>query len=149
MNQKIAKLAAEQAAIREELQRLKKELEQKKAVDGQVENIEKAIEEIEKSERDLYNKNFSPEMLQRQQEILTRLLEAEEAERKQDWDDKRESQEGENNKSGNPKEFIEYKKLREKELEQLKTVPLNMKPYFKRKSSEYLNVKEQDDWNEN
>lgn len=141
-SKEIAQMAAQQAAIRKELEKLKKELEQKKAGKDALENIDKALEDMEQQEKDLYNKNFTPEFFKRQQEILTRLLEAENAEREQEWDDKRESNEGKNEKNGNPDEFEEYKMLKKKEAEQLRTVPPNLKPYYERKVREYNKVKD-------
>lgn len=141
-SKKIAQMAAQQAAIRKELEKLKKELEQKKAGKEALDNIDKALEDMEQQERDLYNKNFTPEFFKRQQEILTRLLEAENAEREQEWDDKRESTEGKNEKNSNPDEFEEYKRLKKKEAEQLRTVPPNLKPYYERKIREYNKVKD-------
>jgi hypothetical protein len=61
--------------------------------------------EMEKTETELVNKQLTAEMLKRQQQILTRLLEAENAERQRETDNKRESNSakghGEANASGN------------------------------------------------
>jgi hypothetical protein len=148
MSKKIAKLAAEQGAIREELKRLQQELEKEKSGGEGAGDLQKLMDEIEKSEKDLYNKNITPELIRRQQDILTRLLEHENAQKEREWDDKRESKEGENKKSGNPSDLLEYKRLKEREAELLQTVPVDMKPYYKRKANEYLNSLEQDDRNE-
>lgn len=146
MNKKIAKLAAEQGAIREQVQKLMKELAKKQAEGGNGNGeLDKLLEEMEKTERDLYNKDFSLEMMQRQQEILTRLLEAEKAEREQDWDDKRESEEGQKTQDSNLNDFLEYKRLKEREAELLKSIPPSLKPFYKEKANEYLNnVEEQE-----
>lgn len=139
-SQQIARMAAQQAAIRSELQNLKKKLEQTKSDKQGLDNVNKALEEMEKQERDLYNKNLNNEFFKRQQEILSRLLEAENAEKEQEWDNKRESSEGKNEEKGNPKEFEKYKRLKKKEAEQLRTVSPNLKPHYKRKVREYNKV---------
>ena len=141
-NQQIARMAAQQSAIRKELQKLQKQLEQQKAGKEAQENVQKALEDMEKQEKDLYNKNFTPEFFKRQEEILTRLLEAENAEREQEWDNKRQSKEGKNKENGNPDQFEEYKMLKKKEAEQLRTVPPNLKPYYKKKISEFNKLKD-------
>ena len=37
------------------------------------------------------------------------------------------------------KQFLEYKRMKEKELELLNTVPPNLTPYYKEKVNTYLN----------
>jgi hypothetical protein len=70
-------------------------------------------------------------------------LEAEKAEREQDWDEKRESKEGKIENLRNPNEFLEYKGKKQKEAEMLKTVPPAMNPYYKNKVNRYFNQSSQ------
>ena len=72
-SESLAKMAAQQAKIRQELQKLKN-----KGAQG-TEGMSKLMEE---NEQDIVNKRITQETLNRQQEILTRLLESEKAERK-------------------------------------------------------------------
>jgi len=95
---------------------------------------------MEQTETDLVNKMISQETLKRQQDILTRLLESEKAERERDTDEKRESKEAKNENNGNPNQFLEYKRLKEKEMELLKTIPAALNPYYKNKVNEYFNT---------
>lgn len=141
-SQQIARMAAQQSAIRKELQKLQKQLEQQKAGKEAQDNVQKALEDMEKQEKDLYNKNFNSEFFKRQEKILSRLLEAENAEREQEWDNKRQSKEGKNKENGNPDQFEEYKRLKKKEAEQLRTVPPNLKPYYKKKISDFNKLKD-------
>ncbi len=64
-------------------------------------NAQKMLQEVKdllkKNEVDIVNKNITPELLNRQQEILTRLLEADNAENEREKEEKRESETGENN----------------------------------------------------
>ena len=94
---------------------------------------------MEKNEEDLVNKNINIETLKRQQDILTRLLESEKAERERDQDNKRESHENKMEDFGNQKQFLEYKRKKEKEVELLKTVPPALTPYYKQKVNQYFN----------
>jgi hypothetical protein len=77
--------------------------------------------------------------MKRQQEILTKLLESEKAEREREQDEQRKSNEAKNQNFSNPSQFLEYKRLKEKELELLNTVSPNLTPYYKEKVNEYFN----------
>lgn len=90
-------------------------------------------------EKDLYNKRMNSDVLKRQQEILTRLLEHEKAEREQEQDNKRKSNEGKDIKRDLPPSIEEYLKQKEKEQELLRSLPPDMNPYYKQKVREYFN----------
>lgn len=137
MNKMLVKMAAEQEALRNELNRINQELN--KDGNGSLGNLEQLEKLMEQTEQDLVNKQITRETMQRQQEIVTRLLRAENAERERELDDKREATEGKNGKFSNPVEFLEYKKVKMKELELLKTVPASLKPFYKLKVDEYFN----------
>ena len=131
-----ARLAAQQQALRQELERYNNE--NGKDGKGKAGDLGKTGQAMEETETDLVNKLISKETLRRQQDILTRLLDAEKAERERDWDDKRESREGKNDFKRNPDEFAAYKKMKEKEMELLKTVPPSLSPFYKKKVDEYF-----------
>ena len=94
---------------------------------------------MEKLEEELVNKRFNNETLLRQQEIVSRLLEHEKAERQQEFDNKRKSEGVKNQNYSNPNQYFEYKRKKEKEIEMLKTVPPDLKQYYKNKVNEYYN----------
>ena len=72
-------MAAQQSAIRQMTQELGKQLNEDGSGEGNgLEDIAKEMEEIEK---DIVNGEFDQLTLERQQDILTRLLKAENAER--------------------------------------------------------------------
>lgn len=137
MSQELAKTAAQQAALRQQLQKLSQELQ--KDGKGNTKGLDQMGQMMEETEKDLVNKNITQETLKRQQEILTRLLEAENAEREREMDDKRESKEAKNDNFSNPSQFFEYKRQKQKEAELLKTVPPSLNPFYKKKVSEYFN----------
>mgnify|MGYP000368546753 CR=1 FL=1 len=132
-----AKSAAQQAAIRKRLQDLKRQLEKEGNGNklGDLGKTEKMMDDLEK---DLYNKRLDPNVLKRQQEILTRLLEHEKAERKQEQDNKRKSNEGNDIERPIPPSIEEYLKQKDKEQELLKTLPPDLSPYYKNKVREYF-----------
>ncbi|MGQ0828164.1 MAG: DUF4175 family protein [Bacteroidota bacterium] len=135
MSQELAKLAAQQAAIRQELQKMADQINKDGKGAG---NIGKLADKMEQTETDLVNKMLSQETIMRQQEILTRLLESEKAEKEREMDEKRQSNEAKNENFSNPNEFLEYNTLKQKETELLKTVPPSLNPFFKTKVNQYF-----------
>jgi membrane carboxypeptidase/penicillin-binding protein PbpC len=86
----------------------------------------------------LYNKQLSNQLLQRQQEIMTRMLESEKAERKQEQDQKREAEQAKEKPAATPPNFEQYIKQKNKEKELLETIPVEMQPYYQEKTKEYF-----------
>jgi hypothetical protein len=127
-------MAAQQEALRRQMQQLMDKLKNKGSNPGG--NLADLMEQTEK---DLVNKQLTNETMRRQQDILTKLLESEKAEREREQDEQRKSNEAKNEQLSNPKQFLEYKRMKEKELELLNTVPPNLTPYYKEKVNTYLN----------
>jgi hypothetical protein len=130
-----AEAAARQAALRKALQdRAKEQQEQGQGASDQLQQI---MDEMNKQEVDLVNKRLDGEMLARQQEILTRLLEAENAQKERELDNKRKSENGENIKREFPPSIEEYIQKRKALLEQYKYASPEMKPHYKKLVDEY------------
>jgi len=141
MSKELAQMAAKQAAIRRELQKMSEELG-KNGENGAGGDLKKLSDLMEQNETDIVNKNITRQTMMRQEEILTRLLESEKAEREREKDNKRESKEGRENQLRNPNEFFEYNKQKEKEVELLKTLPPSYLPFYKNKTNLYFeNIK--------
>ena len=136
MSKQLAQMAAKQAAIRAAVEKLQEEIGESNGQGGG--NMKKLGDLMEQTETDLVNKQITSETLMRQQEILTRLLESEKAEREREKDEKREATEGIDQLSRNPKTFFEYNKRRNQEIELLKTLPPTFNSYYKLKVSEYF-----------
>ncbi len=136
MSKEMAQVAARQAAVREALRKLNDEFNK----DGKnsLGNLDQLQKEMEKSETELVNKQITNEMLKRQQEILTRLLEAENAERQRETDNKRESSSAHEMVKQLPPEIEEYLKRKQAELELYKTVPPNLKPFYREMVEDYF-----------
>jgi hypothetical protein len=135
MSKELARLAAEQETIRKELKKLSDNLNKDGNGGG---GLSKLSEKMEETETDLVNKVISQETIKRQEEILTRLLESEKAEKEREQDEKRQSNEAKNENFSNPNEFLEYKGAKKKEAELLKTVPPSLNPFFKAKVNSYF-----------
>jgi hypothetical protein len=134
LSEELAQLAAEQERIRKGLQ----EMEQKMNQNGGKKPGGNIAGQMEQTEMDLVNKSITEMTIRRQKEILQRLLESEKSMREQDLDEERKGETAKDYTNQMPKEFLEYLKLKEKELELLKTVPLKLYPYYKREASEYF-----------
>ena len=103
--------------------------------------LDRLLLEFVHTKLDLYKKLTEPkvnEMLKRQQEILTRLLEAENAERQRETDNKRESNTGKDMVKQLPPEVEEYLRKKQAELELYKTVPPNLKPFYRDLVEDYF-----------
>ena len=141
-SEELAKLAAQQEMIRKALKELggkngkeKGGKEGKGSEGGGMGELEK---EMEKTETDLVNKRITPEMIRRQQDILTRLLEAENAARERDTDDKRESKTAKQLTDKVPPSLEKYLKAKEKEIDLIKTISPSLMPYYKQEVNEYF-----------
>lgn len=135
MSQDLAKMAAQQEAIRKEIQKMADQINKDGKEGG---GMGKLAEKMEQTETDLVNKMISPETMKRQQEILTRLLESEKAEKEREMEEKRQSNEAKNENLSNPSDFLEYNKLKQKETELLKTVSPSLTPFYKSKVNQYF-----------
>jgi hypothetical protein len=133
LSEELAEMAAEQERIRRALQ----EMQEKMKEEGQMPGGEIPAK-MEQTEMDLVNKQLTEQLIERQKQILTRLLDAEKSMREQDMDDERKGETAKDYEKEIPKAFEEYLRLKEKEVELLKTVPPKLYPYYKKEVNEYF-----------
>jgi len=69
---------------------------------------------------------------------MTRLLESERSMREQEMDEERKGETAKDYQKEIPKAFEDYLRLKEKEVELLKTVPPKLYPYYKIEVNEYF-----------
>jgi hypothetical protein len=134
-SKEFAQLAAKQAALRNALREIQKEKQEQGKGSKILDDI---MEDMNKIETDLVNKRLNNEMLRRQEQILTRLLEEERAEREREQDEKREAESARQQQPKMPPALEEYLKKRRAEVEQFRTVSPALKPYYKQLVEEYL-----------
>ena len=137
LSEELAKLAAQQEMIRQQLQQMQEMLDQENKGGGS-NGTKEAIKKMEETEMDLVNKQITQQTLQRQKDILTRLLKAENAMRERELDQERESEKADKLSKELPPQFKEYLKAKEKEVELLKTIPLKLNPYYKEEVNKYF-----------
>lgn len=135
-SEKLARMAAEQAKIRRMMEDYRNQLLDETGKNPK--EVDKIIQQMEQTEKDIVNKMISRETLKRQENIMTRLLESEKAERERERKKERESIEGKNVKRGNPIPYFKYKETKENDVNMLNTIPLDLNPYYKKKVDRYF-----------
>lgn len=146
MSKEVAKLAAQQEALRNEMRKYQESLGDKGIKNNS--GLSDAMREMEQIERDLVNKRISQETINRQQRIMTRLLESEKAEQEREKEEKRESVEAKNSKISNLTQKFEYKGKNRASYDQLKLELPGLHRYYVGKVNAYF-VKIEEDGDKN
>lgn len=133
--EKLARLAAQQAALRRQLQELNSLLNSKGM--GNAREMKEIQDKMDRTETDLVNKRLSSELMMRQKEILTRLLQAEKSLREQEQDDKRSSKTADDISRPMPAELQKFMQEHKDLIQQYKTVPPQLKPYYRSMVEQY------------
>jgi hypothetical protein len=134
LSEELARMAAEQERIRRALQEMQEQLRREggKVPGGDLPG------KMEQTEMDLVNKQITEQTIRRQREIMTRLLETEKSLREQSMDNERKGETAKDYEKEIPRAFEEYLRLREKEVELLRTVPPKLYPYYKKEVNDYF-----------
>ena len=135
-SKEFAEMAQMQSQIRRELEKINQQ--ENKDGKNSLGNLGEAIKQMEQNEKELVNKNLTAEALKRQQDILTKLLEAENAQRERDQKQERESNTGKETERKMPPSLEEYLKAKNSEIDLYKTVPPSLKPYYKGLAEKYF-----------
>ena len=138
MSKEMAKMAAQQEALRQMVREYENELKKQNGGKGSGGDMDDLSRKMEQTETDIVNKQITRETMMRQQEILTKLLEAETAEREREQEERRESREAKDEDHSNPEIYLEYKRRKNNETELLRTVPANLNPFYRTKVDEYF-----------
>jgi len=138
ISEQLAKLARQQQQIREALQQINRD--DNKDGKGGLGDLDKISKEMEQTERDLVNRRITEDAIKRQQQIQTRLLEAEKAEQEREQDQQRESNAGKDMPPGYIKALQEYQQAKQKQTEQVRTVPPALNFYYKSKIKSYFDL---------
>ena len=99
---------------------------------------------MEENETDILNNNITNETILRQEEILTRLLEAENSQREREEEEKRESIEWNYEVPNNNSNYLDYIQKKKEQEELLKTTPIQLNPFYKTKVNKYFNTISED-----
>ena len=100
--------------------------------------LKEANKMIEQNIKDLVNKNVTQQTINRQDQIITRLLQAENSQNERDMEQKRQSTEAKEYKLSNPDKAFEEKETEIRFNELLQYSNLKLTDYYKNKYKEYL-----------
>ncbi|TLU97238.1 DUF4175 family protein [Dyadobacter luticola] len=137
-SEQLARMAAEQAAIRKMIQDLMDSQKGTEAGKQFGKELQEISEKMDETETDLVNKRITPELIKRNQEITTRLLESEKAMKEQDEDEQRKAQSAKQLPRQPPPAFEKYIREKEKQTELLRTIPPTFSPFYKREVDTYF-----------
>ncbi|WP_316750303.1 DUF4175 family protein [Pedobacter gandavensis] len=138
MSEEFAKMAQQQQMIREALQKINRE-ENKDGKSG-LGNLNQMIKDMKATETDLVNKRLEQETLNRQKDLLTKLLNANDAQREQDQDSKRESKAGKDLPPSYQQMLEKFRKNQKNENEWIQKLPPSLNYYYKNKIAEYFKL---------
>lgn len=128
MGKGFAEAAQRQAEIREALRKIKEGMSQDEKNNS---GIDKLMKDMDKTEEDLANRRLTQEMLNRQQDILTKMLEFDDADKEQDQKDDRKSKSAPEINKKIPPAIEEYLKNKKSDIELYKSLPPDLKPFYK------------------
>lgn len=134
LSEELAEMAAEQERIRRALKEMQDKMKQNS---GHAPGSD-LPDKMEDTEIDLVNKRLTDQLIQRQREILTRLLETEKSLREQDMDEERKGESAKDYNKELPKAIEDYLRSKEKEVELLKTVPPKLYPFYRKEVNDYF-----------
>ncbi|RZK43930.1 MAG: hypothetical protein EOO90_01330 [Pedobacter sp.] len=138
MTREFAEMAKQQQMIREALQKINSE--ENKDGNGGLGNLNQTIKEMKQTEMDLVNKKIAEETMNRQKNLLTKLLDADKAQREQDEDAKRESNAAKAFPPSYQQMLEKFNKQQKSESELIQKLPPNLNYYYKNKIAEYFKL---------
>ena len=136
-SKQFAEMAAKQAAIRQKIRELERDL-QKDGKGGSLGDLKKTQDLMDELERDLYYKQLNQNTMNRLNQIEIKLSEHEKAEKEQEQDNKRSSNEGQDQVREMPPAMKKYLEEKAKEQERLRQVSPELTPYYQQKVKDYF-----------
>lgn len=139
LSEELSQMAAEQAMIRQMLKKMEENAKGTEAGKQQDKQVKDLLEKMDESETDLVNKRVNPNLINRQNEILIRLLESEKALKQQEEDPKRQAEAAKSTKRSTPA-FFDSTNLQNKtkQVEVLRSVTPNYNLFYKKEANQYL-----------
>ncbi len=137
--QKISEQLGKMISMQDKMQQMLNEMMEQPGISPEsmkkLQEIKNLMNDVQK---DIANKNITPQTLQRQEQILTRLLEAEKSDNERETENKRESESGKNDKISNPKEIFQYKGKKSIYDEILQQSNLPLQKYYQELYRKYM-----------
>lgn len=136
MSEEFARMAAQQEMLREQMQKMLDEMK-KDGVTGD-DGINQIIKDMEKLEEDLVNKKINNQTIKRNQDILSRMLKAQNAQEEREKEEKRKSEEFKGSYEKRNIDEIEYQNNLKKQQEFLKLNSIEYQPFYRSKINDYF-----------
>ena len=136
MNEELARMAAQQELIREEMQKILDDMKKNGVLadDG----INQIMKDMEKLEEDIVNKRITNQTIRRNKEIMSRMLKAENAQQEREKEEKRKSDEYKGPEKTHNIDEMRYEESIKKQQDFLRTNPIEYQPFYKEKINKYF-----------
>ncbi|MGF7137921.1 coiled-coil domain-containing protein [Roseimarinus sediminis] len=136
MSQEMGKALAQQEKMKDMLQKM---MQNGNVGSNAFETLKQAEQLLDKVKEDIIRDNLSDQTVDRQREILTRLLEAENAENERELDEKRKSSTAQQNRISETAKYFDNTISNDKFDERLLREKLILKRYYQLKYQNYVN----------
>lgn len=139
MSSEFAKMAAQQEQIRRMMQQYGQELKEQSGGNAKLaREIDDIMRQMEQTETDLVNKTITRQTIQRQQQIMTRLLQHEKADLQREKEERRQSTEGKDIYQPSPADLEQFEKMNKQNSDLFRSAPPSFNNYYKNKVNDYF-----------
>ena len=139
LSEELSQMAAQQAMIRNLLKKMEENAKGTEVGKQQDQQVKDLLQKMDETETDIVNKRINQNTINRQDEILTRLLESEKALKQQEEDPRREAEASKSSKRSSPAFFDSTNfTLKTKQVEVLRSVTPNYNLFYKNQANHYL-----------
>lgn len=136
MSEEFARMAAQQEMLREQMQKLLDEMKENGMTSD--DGINEIMKDMEKLEEDLVNKRITNQTMQRNREIISRMLKAQNAQEEREKEERRKSEEFKGSFKKRDINEIEYQENLKKQQEFLRTNSIEYQPFYRAKINDYF-----------
>ena len=136
MSEEFARMAAQQEMLREEMQKILNEMKENGIVGD--DGINDIIKDMEKLEEDIVNKRITQQTINRNKDILSRMLKADNAQQEREKEEKRKSEEFKGSYERRNIDELEYQESLKRQQEFLRSNSIDYQPFYKNKINEYF-----------
>lgn len=136
MSEEFARMAAQQEMLREQMQKLLDEMKENGMTSD--DGINEIMKDMEKLEEDLVNKRITNQTMQRNREIISRMLKAQNAQEEREKEERRKSEEFKGSFKKRDIDEIEYQENLKRQQEFLRTNSIEYQPFYRAKINDYF-----------
>ena len=139
MSSEFARMAAQQEQIRRMMQEYAQQIKQQNGGNNRIaRELDDLMRQMEQTETDLVNRTITQQTINRQQQIMTRLLQHERAELERERDERRQSVEAKDVYQPSQNDLEQYRRLQENNIELFHATPPSLNSYYRNKVNDYF-----------